>query len=173
MQITKASVFQFVLAIGLLIIVSGCSDDNFPTGPDYHAPAPYDISNADSSYTTDDGLQVYIIEEGYSPFQVTPRDQISVRYTGRTLDGEIFDSTYRGQLSTGILRNLRPVPPPSGNGSVLVPGFRRGIIGMREGEKRTLIFPPSLGYEDAQQGTSGYKLRNDTLRFDIEIVSIL
>lgn len=171
MQLNKASVFQFVLVFCTFLVLSNCSDDP-PTGPTFDPPPPYDLSTADSSYTTDDGLQVYIIEEGYSPFMVTPRDQINVRYTGRTMDGRVFDSTYQGVLTSGVLRNLRSVPPASGGGSVLVDGFRRGVIGMREGEKRTLIFPPSLGYGDATRGTSGYSLRNDTLRFDVEIVSI-
>ncbi len=171
--VTKSTVFQLVLLLGSLLVLNSCDENNTPTGPEFNAPPPYDISNPDSSYTTDDGLQVYIIEQGYGPFEVQPVDEVLVRYTGRTMDGRIFDSTYQGDLTSRILRNLRSVPQADRQGSVLVDGFRRGVIGMREGEKRTVIFPPSLGYGDAQEGSSGYNLRNDTLRFDIEVVSIL
>ena len=46
-----------------------------------------------------------------------------------------------------------------------IAGFREGIVGMKEGEKRTLYVHPSYGY-----GTSGYLPPNSLLVFNIEVV---
>lgn len=39
---------------------------------------------------------------------------------------------------------------------------------MHEGEKRTLVIPPELGYGDRD----GHNLQNETLVFDIELLEI-
>ncbi len=182
---------QLIIFISALFLLQSCGEDNSPTRVTYNPPAPYEISEADSSIITEEGLEVHIIDEGYGPFKVTGRDQISAYYTGRTIEngniGRVFDSTYRNEsTSPGVLRNLTTSSITNSQGrtvSPLIEGFRLGIIGktvgeetvipaMREGEKRVIIIPPSLGYGDAQEGTNGYDLRNDTLRFDIELESI-
>ncbi len=172
----KSSLFQLTIVLSAFLLFQGCSDSGTNVKePQFNPPPQYDLSKADTSYTTDDGLQVYIIEEGYGGFEVIPRDQVTAKYTGYTMDGKVFDSTFRNDQRTGgILRNLRTVPISSGNNTIspLIDGFRRGILGMVEGEKRTVIIPPELGYGEAQKGTNGFDLRNDTLRFDIELVNI-
>ncbi|WP_170245666.1 FKBP-type peptidyl-prolyl cis-trans isomerase [Fodinibius salinus] len=168
-----------------IFTLQGCGGgNNNPTRVEFTPPAPFNIesnANVDSSYTTSDGLQIYIIEEGYGPFKVIARDQVSVFYTGRVIkNGDIdrvFDSSYQNNNSSPrILQNLTKSPISTGSGrtvSPLIDGFRRAILGMRAGGKRVVIIPPSLGYEDAQEGSRGYQLRNDTLRFDIELETIL
>lgn len=178
--LTNNSLYPVILLIAIFTL-QGCGDGNNPTQIEFTPPAPFDIANADSSYTTNDGLEVYIIEEGNGPFEVISRDQVSALYTGRTIEnGEInriFDSTYQNNSSSArVLQNLtsNPIRISSSNTiSPLIEGFRRTILGMREGGKRVVIVPPSLGYEDTQEGSQGYSLRNDTLRFDIELEDIL
>lgn len=180
-SLIKSTFFQLAIIISALVLFQACGDSPTRHRLVYTPPAPYDISKADSSYTTDDGLQIYIIEEGYGPYTVTSRDRLSAYYTGRIIKngeiGEVFESTYRnGSASPGILRNLTPTPISSSSGrtiSPLIEGFRRGLIGMKEGEKRVIVIPPSLGYGDSQKGTNGFDLRNDTLRFDVKIDAIL
>lgn len=180
-SLIKSSFFQLAIIISALVLFQACGDSPTRHRLVYTPPAPYDISQSDSSYTTDDGLQVYIIEEGYGPYEVISRDQVSAYYTGRIIKngeiGEVFESTYRNGVDTpGILRNLTTSPISGASGrtiSPLIEGFRRGILGMKEGEKRVIIIPPSLGYGDSRKGTNGYDLRNDTLRFDIKIDAIL
>ncbi len=165
--------------LSAVLFLYGCGDNSSRFEVTYNAPPPFSF-NPDSvrSDTTDDGLQIYIVEEGDGLYEVVPRDQIRVYYTGRRIVngevGEIFDSTYRNGVETpGVLDNLTPVPKPNSQSSPLIEGFRRALIGMRAGEKVVAIIPPSLGYGDAQEGSSGYNLRNDTLRFDIELDEIL
>ena len=172
MNIRFTLILTFIITA--LVTLQSCSDN--PAGPDFSAaPPPYDISSAVRDSTTPDGLTFYVIREGYGAFQVVSQDQVRVRFTGRTTDGKIFDSSYRnGFTGARTFQNLTPIPITVGFSTVqpLVDGFRRSIIGMRPGEKRTAIVPPSLGYGDAREGTNGFDLRNDTLIFDIELVEI-
>jgi len=46
-----------------------------------------------------------------------------------------------------------------------IPGFSKGLVGMKEGEKRRLFVHPDLGY-----GTMGQLPPNELLIFDIEVV---
>jgi FKBP-type peptidyl-prolyl cis-trans isomerase len=156
---------QLVLVLSGILLIQACGDDN-PTRITFTPPDPFNTSNADSSWTSEDGLTVYVIEQGYGWEEVIARDQIEILYTGRTKDGDIFESTYRNDLANPrFIQNLTPVPIRSGNQSIspLIDGFRRGLLGMVEGEKRTIVVPPSLGYGESQEGTNGFNLRNDTL----------
>ena len=178
MKFVKNSfLLQLTVTFCALLILQSCDDSSTNIRePQYNPPAKYDLSQADTSYTTESGLEIYVIEEGYGDFEVISRDQIRANYTGYRLNGEVFESTFRnGVTSGGILRNLRTVPISGASGTVspLIDGFRQGLLGMKEGEKRTLIIPPSLGYGDAREGTNSYELRNDTLRFDVEVLQIL
>jgi FKBP-type peptidyl-prolyl cis-trans isomerase len=184
--LTKSTFFQLAIFLLVLLLVQACEDDptrsferDFSTVPD-----PFDLSQADTSYTKKGGVEIYIIhkannpdpceevEEGHNPCEVIPRDQISLHYTGRTSEGEIFISSYaNGSVQPTRILNLKPVTTQ--RGSPQVEGFRRGLLGMREGEKRVIIVPDSLGYNDSQPGTNGMDLRDKNLRYDVELVSIL
>lgn len=176
--LNKSSVLQLLFLCFTVLLVQSCGDDNRITAPDYsEVPAPFDTSASEvTDSTTSDGLQIYFIEEGIgTPERVIARDQVEVRYTGRTEDGDVFDSTYRnGSETPRILQNLTTEPIQSQSGqqiSPLVDGFRRGLLGMAEGEKRTFVVPPHLGY--GSQEESSHELSGETLRFDVELVEIL
>ncbi len=153
---------KFLLSIAILFMISCNQDDPFEI--DYSgAPDPFVITGIEP-VTTETGLIYYEVEKIDGPFVINRRDQVQIYYTGRNTNGNIFDSSYRNGSTT---------PSFFGDLGSLIQGFREGLIGMKEGEKRVLIIPPSLGYENARQGTSGYNLRNDTLRFDIEVDKII
>lgn len=73
-----------------------------------------------------------------------------IRYTGKFLDGKIFGSSKEDELIS--LDDT-------------IAGFSKGIVGMKEGEKRTLFIHPTLGY-----GMQGYLPPNSLLTFEIEVV---
>ncbi len=75
-----------------------------------------------------------------------------VHYTGRYIDGQVFGTSADGE----------PVALPLDQ---TIPGFSKGIVGMCEGEKRTLFVHPDLGY-----GTSGHLAPNSLLVFEVEVV---
>lgn len=169
-----------VLLISSAFIIQGCEDENnSPTGPDFSTvPEPYDISNADTTFTKEGGVEIYIIEEGVCPSgevefcTVTPRDQINIKYTGRIFEeGTIFESTFSNDNDrAAVITNL--TPNPTQQQAAQIEGFRRGLLGMKEGEKRVIIVPPSLGYNDSRPGVNGIDLRDETLRYDVELTTI-
>jgi FKBP-type peptidyl-prolyl cis-trans isomerase len=177
---TKFSLLQLVILLSAILLLQGCDDDptrnrrelDFSTVPD-----PFDISQADTSYTKD-GVEIHIIEEGDGRFEVIARDQISLFLTGRTSEGEIFRSTYaNGNVRAAVIRNLKPVSQIINNQTVdpQIEGLRRGLLGMEEGEKRVIMVPDSLGYNDSNPGVRGVDidLRDKDLRYDIELSEIL
>lgn len=176
----KSTFLSLLPVLSLIMLIQACGDGpSYYRQPELTPPDPFDTTQAISDSTTEDGLTIYFIEEGdgQPDKKVEARDEVYIRYTGRTEDGEAFDSSYRDSSQNPTLfRNLTPVPKTSPNGqqiSPLVEGFRQGLIGMIEGEKRTLIIPPELGYGDPNQNYSGGDLEDETLRFDVELVAIL
>ncbi|MEX0846089.1 MAG: FKBP-type peptidyl-prolyl cis-trans isomerase [Balneolaceae bacterium] len=161
MNFLKQTPFFLVLIISGFFL-SSCEEDNrFKIDYTLAEDHIYDISAADSSVTRESGLTIYFIEEGSGIFEVERRDQVRVFYTGRKwVTGEIFDSSFKNGVTTPVTFN---------NIGGLVEGFKEGLIGMKEGEKRVLIIPPDLGYGDS----NNRNLRDDTLRFDIELAEIL
>lgn len=82
-----------------------------------------------------------VVEEHFSPL---------IRYTGKFLDGSVFGSAKEDEMISL---------------DETIPGFTKGLIGMKEGEKRTLFIHPDLGY-----GTNGYLPPNSLLTFEVEII---
>jgi len=62
-------------------------------------------------------------------------DTISVDYTGKFENGEVFDSS----------RDRTPLKFTVGSGQ-LIPGFDAAVIGMQPGEKKTVTIAPEEGY---------------------------
>lgn len=186
MQFFKKSPFLlFALLIFSALLIQSCNDNstNRPTGPDYSfVPEPYNLSEADTTYTKEGGVEIYIIEEGVCPggieeyCTVQPVDQIGVKYTGRIFNdgtggGEIFESTFADSSTTSaIITNL--TPNSTQQQAAQIEGFRRGLLGMKQGEKRVIIVPPSLGYNDSRPGVNGIDLRDKTIRYDVELTGI-
>lgn len=115
-------------------------------------------SQPTTRYTTPSGLT--IIEEGMSNLTAQPGDTVSCHYTGKLADGKVFDSS-----------RTRNEPFPFTIGTTgLIKGWTEGVIGMRVGQKRTLIIPPELGYGAA--GMPPTIPENATLTFEIEVLQI-
>lgn len=172
----KRTIISLIFLTGTLFILQSCGGDNGGvTGPDFTTvPEPFDTTNAVDKLTYSNGLTIYVIEEGNGVFEVveSPEEQIQLFFTGRKANGEVFASSYsNGNTSPALFTNLTPVA--RGTNNPLIPGFRQGILGMVEGEKRTIVVPPSLGYGDTRPGTNGFDLRNDTLVYDVELDGIL
>jgi len=173
----KRSLVSLAVLAVMLLFIQACGSDsnNVITGPDFSTvPEPFDTTQAVDVMQRSNGLTIFVIEEGSGPFEVVdnPREQIQIYFTGRKANGEVFASSYsNGNTEPATFTNLTPVS--QGNTSPLIEGFRLGLLGMVEGEKRTIVIPPSLGYGDSRPGTNGFDLRNDTLVYDVELAEIL
>lgn len=97
-------------------------------------------------------LQYLILEKGHDPV-VQEHGSPLIHYTGKYVDGSVFGSS---EEAGG------PITIPLDQ---TIPGFSKGIAGMKEGEKRRLFVHPDMGY-----GRAGHLAPNSLLIFDIEIV---
>ena len=83
---------------------------------------------------------------------------VKVHYTGKLLNGEVFDSSVeRGE----------PIQFPLGVGQV-IPGWDEGIALMSKGEKGVLYIPYFLAYGDRAAGPQIQPYSN--LMFEVELV---
>jgi len=97
-------------------------------------------------------LQYLILEEGQGP-SVPEHGSPSINYTGKYLNGTVFGTS---ENAGG------PITVPIDQA---IPGFSKGVAGMKEGEKRRLFVHPEYGY-----GRTGQLPPNSLLVFDIEVV---
>lgn len=71
---------------------------------------------------------------------VVKGSHISVDYTGKLLDGKVFDSSI----------GRTPLEFDVGAGQ-MIKGFDQGVIGMKIGEKKTITLAPSEAYGESNQ----------------------
>ena len=107
--------------------------------------------------TTESGLTYVIEEEGVAP-KADANATVEVNYTGKHLNGEIFDSTDGRGPATFNLQGV-------------VPGFREGIMLLGKGGKATLYIPGNLAYGPNGQPQAGIG-PNEMLVFDVEVLDI-
>lgn len=113
--------------------------------------------NADVKETAS-GLQ-YVVEKEGEGAQPTAEDEVTVHYTGRLLDGTVFDSSVnRGEPATFPLNRV-------------IPGWTEGVQLMKEGAKYTFFIPSDLAY--GPQGVPGAIPPHSTLIFDVELIKVV
>ena len=89
----------------------------------------------------------------------SPGNRVVVNYTGRFVDGKIFDSSVnRGEPFQFVL----------GVGQV-IKGWDQGVLGMRVGGKRIITVPPEFGYGPNDYGPIP---GNSTLVFEVELLKV-
>ena len=107
--------------------------------------------------TTESGLQYEVIKEGDGP-KPTATDQVVVHYTGKLIDGTVFDSSEE-----------RGVPATFGVTQV-IPGWVEALQLMTVGSTWRLFIPSALAY--GPQGAGGVIGPNQTLIFDVSLLEI-
>lgn len=117
--------------------------------------AEYIAANFPDAQPTDDGMYVIVETPGKGPNPVAGQT-VTAHYTGKFLDGTVFDSSVeRGQPFEFVL----------GQGQV-IPGWDKGFAMMNKGEKATLVIPSLLAYGPGRQGIPPFS----TLVFDVELI---
>jgi len=106
--------------------------------------------------TTPSGLQYLVVKEGDGA-QPGPNDVVTVHYTGRLIDGTVFDSSVeRGEPATFAVGQV-------------IPGWVEGLQMMREGAAWRLFIPSNLAY--GKHGTGPIQ-PNSTLIFDVQLIKV-
>ena len=100
-------------------------------------------------------------------------DSVWVNYTGRTLDGKVFDSSVEADAKKGGLnqpgRTYEPINFKVGTGMV-IPGWDEGLLLLGEGSKATFVIPSNLAYADRGAGEDIKPF--STLIFDVQLVKV-
>ena len=111
----------------------------------------------DSVTVTESGLQYMVLKEGTGA-KPGPTDEVTVHYTGRLLDGTVFDSSVdRGE-------------PIEFNLNEVIPGWTEGLQLMEEGSKYMLYIPYDLGYGEQAVGSIP---PGSTLIFEVELLEVV
>lgn len=111
----------------------------------------------DGVTVTESGLQYKVITEG-SGKKPAATDTVETHYEGKTLDGKIFDSSYkRGQTTTFPLNGV-------------IKGWTEALQLMKEGSKYELYIPHELAYGAA--GSGGTIEPYSTLVFTVELIAV-
>jgi FKBP-type peptidyl-prolyl cis-trans isomerase len=105
--------------------------------------------------TTQSGLSYKIAAAGEGE-KVKATDKVKIAYTGKLVDGTVFDQSEGVELSAGNM----------------VPGFTEGLLMLGKGGKATLYIPADLAYgiDGVPQANIG---PNSTLVFEVEVLDIL
>ncbi|MCL2291021.1 MAG: FKBP-type peptidyl-prolyl cis-trans isomerase [Bacteroidetes bacterium] len=108
-------------------------------------------------HETESGLQYEVIVMGDGP-KPTATNQVKVHYTGKTIDGDIFDSSV--QRGEPIVFGLNQV----------IRGWTEGLQLMPVGSKFMLYIPSDLAY--GERGSGGAIKGGATLIFEVELLDI-
>lgn len=108
-------------------------------------------------HTTASGLQ-YVVEKEGSGKSPKATDNVTVHYTGRLLNGKVFDSSVsRGEPATFPLNRV-------------IPGWTEGLQLMKEGGKTTFFIPSELAY--GAHGAGNDIPPHSTLIFEVELIKV-
>jgi FKBP-type peptidyl-prolyl cis-trans isomerase len=107
--------------------------------------------------TRPSGLQFHIIQNGYGK-RPEATDSVKVYYTGRLINGVLFDGTSPGLPATFRLNSV-------------IPGWIEAMQLMREGDHWQVVIPPNLGYGVRGSPDGGQSVPpNQVLVFDLKLL---
>jgi FKBP-type peptidyl-prolyl cis-trans isomerase FkpA len=102
---------------------------------------------------------IYIEEKAGTGDQAKPTDKVKVNYTGKLMDGTVFDSSVeRGQPATFPLNQV-------------IKCWTEGVSMMKAGGKAKLVCPSDIAYGD--RGAPPKIKPGSTLVFDVELLEIM
>jgi len=111
---------------------------------------------------TELGVYINVLKEGNGA-SLNKGDKVFVHYTGRTLDGNVFDSSRKEDGGQGepfdFIVGVSPI----------IQGWQDGIAKLKSGSRANLVIPSTLAY--GEQATPKFG-PNSVLTFDVEIMKV-
>jgi peptidylprolyl isomerase len=155
---------RYAFLLATLLASASCNDDVTGLGPPsdpstetFATSLGVDLAQMSK---TPDGVYYEDIFLGTGPDVTDKTLTVNVTYAGYLKDGKLFDS------GTNVALDL----------NIVVPGFRIGMQGMKEGGKRKIVIPSALGYGGSSvrdAATGAIKIpRQSTLIFDVEVLKV-
>lgn len=89
--------------------------------------------------------------------QVQPGNIVTMHYTGRFEDGTVFDTS----------EGRQPLEFVAGSPE-MIQGVRDAVLGMEQGETRTVTVPPEEGYGERQENAK-YRVPRPNLPPDVKV----
>lgn len=115
-----------------------------------------DNKSKEGVVTLPSGLQYKVIKEGTGA-QPTTTDSVVVHYTGKLINGKVFDSSVERKAPATFTLNS------------VIPGWTEALQLMKVGSKWQVYIPANLAYGPAKQGDIP---GNSMLIFDVELLDI-
>jgi len=116
-----------------------------------------DNAGKEGVFTTSSGLQYKVLQEG-TGITPGPEDVVTVHYTGKTIDGTKFDSSFdRGEPAQFRVSNV-------------IRGWVEGLQLMKEGSRVMLYIPYDLAY--GERGAGNIIKPFETLIFEVELLKV-
>lgn len=118
------------------------------------------------------GTYVEILQPGTGN-NIDTANVVKINYTGRTLDGKVFDSNTdpsKPERMKPLKVNVTGIPNPA-FGTPVILGWTDGLKLLNKGAKAKFYIPSSLAY--GPEGPGGPIGPNAILIFDIEVVDVL
>lgn len=154
--------------VGVLIFISKKNNINMPSNNNIANvvnDVPDNTVTAENVVSENIVSEKTVIEKTVSVARVAKvGDVVSMNYTGRLENGTVFDSNVDPKFN-----HVKPFDFTLGAGQV-IPGWDKGIVGMKVGQKKTLTILPVDAY--GVNGVPGAIPPNATLIFDVELLAI-
>ena len=112
-----------------------------------------------SSYLSANEVKILEEVEG-DGLEVINHSKVSVHYIGRLEDNSEFDNSYNRKQEFQFQIGTRQV----------ILGWETGLLGMKEGGKRTIFIPYQLAY--GENGVGEFIPPNSNLIFEIEVIKV-
>lgn len=113
---------------------------------------------------TDRGVYVVVTQAG-SGAKVDSGDEVTLNYTGKTLEGKTFDSN-----TDTTFHHAEPFSFPVEDNGGAIPGWIDGVKQLHQGAKATIIIPSSLAY--GKRGAPPVITPNSVLVFDVDVLNV-
>jgi FKBP-type peptidyl-prolyl cis-trans isomerase len=151
----RPSLHPALALLGLAVLVPACHSSS---GNDAAASASAAASQSAPSPSAAATVTTTILTPGTGP-AAKPGDKVAIHYVGTLLDGTKFASS----------RDKNEPLTFTVGGRGIVKGMNQGVLGMRVGETRRIVVPPSLAYGER----SNEKIPpNSTLTYEVELLGI-